>query len=229
MRRKLTVHDGRLRSELVSLALGNAGLQDGTVGVNDGLGEPGGSRSEEENSLGVGLGVGKLEALGAILRRSGLLDVVEQLDVQTGCTGFVELTGSDLVGQPDGLDRIGSQEGVEVLNVSLAMVELSSEVWKEAGDETGAEGGPDGQHVVLVGGQVDDNDGLLASGRSTNGRGAEGGHERVGHSLDRRLEPRNIVDLGGVGGGDKGEGSISIGLRGPREHLGKGAQVGWRN
>jgi len=129
------------------------------------------------------------------------------------------------VGQPDGLDRVGSQEGVEVLNVSLAMVELSGEIGEETRDEAGADGRPDGQHVILMGRQVDDNDGLLAGRRSANGRGTEGGHECVGHSLDGGLEPRNIVDLGGVGGGDKGERPVSVDVSGPGEHVGKSAQV----
>lgn len=77
------------------------------MGVNDSLGESGGSRSEEKNSLRVGLGGSELEILGEILSLGGLLDVIEQLDVQTSGTGLIELTGSDLVGQPDGLDRIG--------------------------------------------------------------------------------------------------------------------------
>jgi hypothetical protein len=132
------------------------------VGVNNSLGEAGGSGSEEENSLRVGLGRSELEILGALLGLSGLLDIIEQLDVQTSGTGLVELTGSDLVGQPDGLDRIGSQEGVEVLDVSLAVVELGGEVGEETRDEASAKSRPDGQHVILVGGQVDDNDGLLA-------------------------------------------------------------------
>jgi hypothetical protein len=134
------------------------------VGVNDSLGEAGRSRSEEENSLGVGFGRSEMEILGVSLNLSSLLDVVEQLDVQTSGAGLVELTRPDLVGQPDGLDRIGSQEGVKVLDVSLAMIELGSEIGEEARDEASAESRPDSQHVILVGGQVDDNDGLLAGG-----------------------------------------------------------------
>jgi len=108
------------------------------VGVNDGLGESGGSRSEEENSLRVGFCGSELEILGALLSLSGLLDVIEQLDVQASGTGLVELTGSDLVSQPDGLDRVGSQEGVEMFNVSLAVVKLSGKVGQETRDEAGA-------------------------------------------------------------------------------------------
>jgi len=194
------------------------------VGVNDGLGEAGGSGSEEENSLRVGLGRSELEVLGAFLSLSGPLDIIEQLDVQAGGTGLVELTRSDLVGQPDGLDRIGSQEGVEVLNVSLAVVELGGEIGEETRDKASAESGPDGQHVVLMGGQIDNDDGLLAGGRGANGRRTEGGHERVGHGLDGGLEPGDIVGLDGGGGGNKGERLVSVGLGGPREHLGEGAQ-----
>ena len=195
------------------------------MGVNDSLGESSGSGSEEENSLRVGLGRSELEIVGALLSLGGLLDVIEQLDVQTSGTGLVELTGSDLVGQPDGLDRIGSQEGVEVLNVSLAVVKLSGEVGKETRDEASANSGPDGQHVILMGGQIDDNDGLLAGGRSANVGRTEGGHECVGHSLDGGLEPCDIVGLDGGRRGDKGKRSISVGLSSPCEHVGKSAQV----
>ena len=199
------------------------------MGVNDSLGESGGSRSEEKNSLRVGLGGSELEILGEILSLGGLLDVIEQLDVQTSGTGLIELTGSDLVGQPDGLDRIGGQEGVEMLNVSLAVVKLSGEVGEETRHEASAESSPDGQHVILMGGQVDDNDGLLAGGGGANARRAEGGHECVGHSLDGGFEPGNIVGLDDVRRGDKGERSISIGLGGPCEDIGEGAQFGWGN
>ena len=111
-----------------------------------------------------------------------------------------------------------------MLDVSLTMVELGGKIGEETRDEAGADSRPDGQHVVLVGGQVDDNDGLPASGRSTDGRRAEGGHEGVGHSLDRRLEPCNIVDLGDVGRGNKGERSVSVGLGSPGEQL---RESGW--
>jgi len=134
------------------------------VGVDNGLGEASGSGSKEENGLGVGVGRSETETLGAALDLSGLLNVIEQLDVQTGGAGLVELTRSDLVGQPDGFGRIGSQEGVEVLDVGPAVVELGSEIGEETRDEAGAKSGPDGQHVILVGGQVDDDDGLLAGG-----------------------------------------------------------------
>lgn len=195
------------------------------MGVDNGLGEASGSRSEEENGLGVGLGRSETEILGAALDLSGPLDVIEQLDVQTDGTGLVELTRSDLVGQPDGFDGIGSQEGVQVLDVSLAVVELGSEVGEETRDEAGAKSGPDGQHVILVGGQVDDNDGLLASGRGTNGGRSEGGHKRVRHGLDGGLEPRNVVVLGGSRGGDEGERLVSVDLGCPREHLRESAEV----
>lgn len=76
------------------------------MGVNDGLGEAGGSRSEEENGLGIGLGRRELEILGTLLGLGGLLDIIEQLDVQTGGASLIELTRSDLVGQPDGLDGV---------------------------------------------------------------------------------------------------------------------------
>ena len=196
------------------------------MGVNNSLGEAGGSGSEEENGLGVGLGRSETEIPGVSLGVSGLLDIIEQLDVQTDGTGLVELTRSDLVGQPDGLDRVGSQEGVEVFDVSLAVVELGGEIGEEARDEAGAESRPDGQHVILVGRQVDDDDGLLANGRSTNGRRTKGGHEGVGHSLNGRLEPYNIVGLGSSGGGDEGERPVSVGLGSPREHLWKSARGG---
>jgi len=193
--------------------------------MDDGLGESSGPRSEEEDSLRVGFGRSELEIVGALLSLSGLLEVIEQLDVQTGGTGLVELTGSDLVGQPDGLDRIGSQEGVEVLNVSLAVVKLSGEVGKKTRDEAGAKSRPDSQHVILVGGQVDDNDRLLASGGGTDGGRTEGGHECVGHSLDGGLEPCNIVGFDSGRRGNKGERSISIVLSSPCERIGKSAQV----
>ena len=195
------------------------------MGVNNGLGEASGSGSEEENGLGVGLGRSETEILGAALDLSGLLDVIEQLDVQTGGTGLVKLTRSDLVGQPDGLDRIGSQERVEVLDVGLAVVELGSKVGEETRDEAGAKSGPDGQHVILVGGQVDDNDGLLASGRGANGGRSEGGHKGVRHSLNGRLEPRDVVRLGSSGGGNKGKRPVPVDLGGPREHLRESAEV----
>jgi len=76
-----------------------------------------------------------------------------------------------------------------VLNVSLAVVKLSGKVGKETRDEASAESRPDGQHVILVEGQVDDNDGLLASGRGANGRRTEGGGECVGHGFGGGLEP----------------------------------------
>ena len=199
------------------------------MGVNNSLGESSGSGSEEENSLRVGLGRSELEIVGVLLSISGLLDIIEQLDVQTSGTGLVELTGSDLVRQPDGLDRIGSQEGIEVLDVSLTVIKLSGEVWKEARNEASVNGGPDSQHVVLMGGQVDDNDGLLASGRCANSGRTKGGHECVGRGLDGGLEPCNIVGIGNGGRGDKGERSISIGLSSPSEEIGKSAQVRWRN
>jgi hypothetical protein len=82
------------------------------VGVNNSLGEAGGCRIEEENSLRVWLGRSEMEIPGAFLGLSGPLDIIKQLDVQTSGSGLVELTRSDLVGQPDALDRIGSQEGV---------------------------------------------------------------------------------------------------------------------
>ena len=194
------------------------------MGVDDSLGEAGGSGSEEEDGLRVGLGGSKTEILGALLSLRGLLDIIEQLDVQTGGTGLVELTRSDLVGQPDGLDRVGGQEGVEMFDVGLAVVELGGEIGEETGDEAGAKSRPDGQHVVLVGGQVDDNDRLLASGRSANGRRTEGGHERVGQSLNGGLEPRNAVGLGDGRRGNKGERLIAVGLGSPREHLRKSAR-----
>ena len=76
------------------------------MSVNNSLGKAGRSGSEEENSLGVRLGRSELEVLGAALGLAGLLDIIEQLDVQASSTGLVELTGSDLVGQPDGLDTV---------------------------------------------------------------------------------------------------------------------------
>ena len=195
------------------------------MGVNNSLGEASGSRSEEENGLGVGLGRGKLEILGAFLSLGGLLDIVKQLDVQASCAGLVELTRSNLVGQPDGLDRVGSQEGVEVLNVSLAVVELGGEIGKEARDEASTDGRPDGQHVILMGRQVDDNDRLLAGRRGANGSRTERGHECVGHGLDGGLKPRNIVDLDSGRRGDEGERPVPVDLSGPREHVGKCTQV----
>lgn len=195
------------------------------MSMNDSLGETSGAGSEEEDGFRVGFGGSKLEILGALLSLGDLLDIIEQLDVQTSCTRLIELTGSDLVGQPDGLDRIGSQEGVEMFNVSLAVVELSGKVGKEARYEAGTESGPDGQHVVLVGGQVDDDDRFLAGGRGTDGRRTEGGHERVGDSLDRRLKPRNIVGFDSSRRGDKGESFITIDISSPCEQVGKSAQV----
>ena len=222
---RLTVHDGRPGSQPVGLSLGGTGVQDRTVGVDNGLGEASGSGSEEENGLRVGLGRSETEIFGAALDLSGRLDVIEQLDVQTGGTGLVELTGSDLVGQPDGLDRIGGQEGVQVFDVSLAVVELGGEVGEETGDEASAKSGPDGQHVILVRGQVDDNDGLLASGRGANGGRSKGSHEGVRHGLNRGLEPRNIIELGGSGGGDKGDRPAPVDLGGPCEHLRESVEV----
>jgi len=195
------------------------------MGVDNGLGEASGSGSEEENGLRVGLSSSKTEILGAAMDLSSLLDVIEQLDVQTGGTGLVELTRSDLVSQPDGLDRIGSQEGVKVIDVSPAVVELGREVGEETRDKAGAKSGPDGQHVILVGGQVDDNDGLLASGRGANGRRSESGHKGVRQGLNGGLEPRNVVGLGSSRGGDEGERPVSVDLGSPREHLRESADV----
>ena len=113
-----------------------------------------------------------------------------------------------------------------MLDVSLAVIELGGKVGKETRDKAGAESRPDGQHVILMGGQVDDNDGLLASGRGANGRRTEGGRECVGQSLDGGLEPRNSVGLDSGRRGDKGERFFSVGLSSPREHIGKSAQVG---
>ena len=101
---QLTVHDGRLGSQLVIVGFRGASVDDSAVSMNDSLGEAGRSGSEEEDSLGIGLGRSELEIRGIFLSVSGLLDVIEELDVQTGGTGLVELTRSDLVGQPDGLD-----------------------------------------------------------------------------------------------------------------------------
>lgn len=106
MKHVLTVHDSGCGGQLVSLSLGCTCVQDGAVSVDDSLGETGRTGSEEENSLGVGLGRSKLEVLGAFLGFYGLLDIIEQLDVQASSTGLVELTRADLVGQPDGLDAI---------------------------------------------------------------------------------------------------------------------------
>ena len=193
--------------------------------MNNSLGEAGRSGGEEENSLGVGLSGSELEVLRALLGLAGLLDITEQLDVQTSGTGLIKLTRSDLVSQPDGLHAIGSQEGVEVLNVSLAVVELGGEVGEETRDEAGAESGPNGQHIILVGGQVDNNDGLLASGGGTDGGRTEGGHERVGNSLDGGFEPGDVVDLGSRGRSNKGKRLVSVGLSSPREQLGESVQV----
>lgn len=71
-----------------------------------------------------------------------------------------------------------------MLDVSLAVVELSGEIGEEAGNEASAESRPDGQHIVLMGGQVDDNDGLLSGGRGANGRRTKDSGEREGHSPD---------------------------------------------
>jgi hypothetical protein len=195
------------------------------VGVNNGLRETGRPGSEEENSLRIWLGRSELEVLGVSLNLGGLLDIIEQLDVQVSRASLTELTRSDLVGQPDGLDTIGSQEGVEMLDVRFAMIKLSGEVGKEARDETSAESRPDGQHVVLMGGEVDDDDGLLVGRRSANGAGTEGGHEGEGSSLDRGLEPRNVVGLYSSGRSDEGERLISVGLSGPCEHVREGPQA----
>ena len=76
------------------------------MSVNDSFGEAGRPGSEEENGLGIGFGRSKLEVLWAFLGLDGLLNVIKQLDVQTGSTGLVELTRSDLVGKPDGFDTV---------------------------------------------------------------------------------------------------------------------------
>ena len=76
-----------------------------------------------------------------------------------------------------------------------------------------------------MGGQVDDNNGLLASGRGTDGRRTEDGRECVGRGLDGRLEPGNIVDLDSGGRGDEGKGPFSIGLSSPGKQLGQSAHV----
>ena len=188
--------------------------------VDNGLGETGGSGSEEEDSLGVGLCRGRMEIIGGFLGLSGLLDIVEQLDVQASGTCPVELTRSDLIGQPDGFDRIGGQERVEVLDVSLAMVELGGEIGEETRDEAGVESRPDGQHVVLVGGQVDNHDRLLASRGRT-----EGGCQGARHGLSRELEPCNVFGLDGSRRGDKGERAVSVGLCSPREQIRESPQV----
>ena len=166
---RLTVHGGRLWSQLEHLGLERTGAQDGAVGVDNSLGETGGSGSEEENSLGVGLRRGGMEILWELLGLSGFLNFVEQPDVQACGTCPVELARSGLVGQPDGFDRIGGQERVEVFDVSLAVVELGGEIGEETSNEAGVKSGPDGQHVVLVGGQVDDNDRLLSGCRTEGG------------------------------------------------------------
>jgi hypothetical protein len=198
------------------------------MSVNNGLGEAGRSRSEEEDSLRVGLCRSEPEVLRAFLSLRGLLNVIEQLDVQTSSTSFIELPRSDLVGQPDGLDSIGSQESVKVLNVSLTVVELSGEVGEEARDEASAESRPNGQHIILVGRQVDNDDGLLAGGRGSSVRRAESRHERESHGLDGGLEPRNIIHLGSSRRGDKSEGRpVSVSLSGPCEHLGESTQARW--
>lgn len=106
VRQMLTVHDGGLGSQLVGLSLGYARVQDGAMSVDNGLGEAGRPGSEEENSLEVGLGRSELKVLGATLDLDGLLDIIEQLDVQASNTSLVELTGSNLVGQPDGFDTV---------------------------------------------------------------------------------------------------------------------------
>ena len=116
-----------------------------------------------------------------------------------------------------------------MFDVSLAVIELGGKIWEKTGDKASAKSGPDGQHVILMGGQVDDDDGLLAGGRGANGRRTEGGHEGVRHRLDRGLKPRNVVDLGGGGGGDKGKRPVSVDLGGPREHVRKGTQFRWWN
>ena len=112
-----------------------------------------------------------------------------------------------------------------MLNVSLAVVELSGEVGEEARDEASTESRPDGQHVILVGRQVDNNDGLLASGGSTNGRRTEGSHEREGNGPDGGLEPGNIIGLCDGRRGDEGERPVSVGLGSPCEQFGKSGQV----
>lgn len=195
------------------------------MGVDDSLGETGRSGSEEEDSLGIWLGRGEFEVLGASLGLDGILDIIKQFDVQAGSTGLVELTRSDLVGQPDGFHAIRSQEGIEVFDVSFAVVELSGKVWKEAGNETSAESSPDGQRVVLVGGQVDNDDGLLASGGGANGGRTEGGHEGKGDSPDGGLEPRNIVGLSNSRRSYEGERPVSVGLSGPGKQVGKSARA----
>ena len=114
-----------------------------------------------------------------------------------------------------------------MFDVSLAMVELSGEVGEQARNKAGAESRPDGQHIILVRGQVDNNDGLLAGGRGSNGWRTEGGHEREGHGPNGGLEPGNVIGLCNSRGSDEGERPISIGLSGPCEQVWKGAQVRW--
>jgi hypothetical protein len=125
------------------------------VGVNDGRREVGGSGSEEENCIGVGFGTNGLELFGALPSLNGLLDIVEQPWCLTSGTGLVQWERSDLVGQSDGLDWIGGQERVEMLNLSLAVVELCGEIGEETGDEAGTEDSPDGPHVILIDGRTD--------------------------------------------------------------------------
>lgn len=112
-----------------------------------------------------------------------------------------------------------------MFDVSLTVVELSGEVGEEARNKASAEGRPDGQCIVLVGGQVDNNDGLLANGGGANGRRTESSHEREGHCPDGGLEPCKIIGLGNSRGGDKGERPVSVSLRGPCEQLGESVQV----